>query len=58
MARTTFFLDGDIECLIPLKGETINQEILNFHQKMVETAMANRTEVAKAILGLLKLVPL
>lgn len=58
VARTSFFLDGDIECLIPLKGEIINREILEFHQRMVETAMANRTEIVKAILGLLKLIPL
>lgn len=58
VARTSFFLDGDIECLIPLKGETINREILEFHQRMVETAMSNRTEIVKAILGLLKLIPL
>ncbi len=58
VARTSFFLDGDIECLFPIKGEGVDKEILSLHQEMVGMAMANRTEIVKTLLGLLKLIDL
>ncbi|RLD99916.1 MAG: hypothetical protein DRI92_01140 [Aquificota bacterium] len=58
VARTSFYLDGDIECLFPLKGGAVDREILALHQDMVEMAMANRTEIVKTLLGLLKLIDL
>ncbi len=58
VARTSFYLDGDIDCLFPVKGGGVDREILELHQDMVAMAMANRTEIVKTLLGLLKLIDL
>ncbi len=58
VARTSFYLDGDIESLFPVKGGGVDREILDLHQDMVAMAMANRTEIVKTLLGLLKLINL
>ena len=58
VARTSFFLDGDIEALFPLKGGKVDKDILSLHQELVGMAMANRTEIVKTLLGLLKLIDL
>ncbi len=50
IAKTEFFLDGDINSIIPVTERTqIEQDLLSYHKEMVDMAMQNRTELLKAL---------
>ncbi|MCD6223819.1 MAG: hypothetical protein J7J73_02800 [Deltaproteobacteria bacterium] len=55
VAKTNFYVDGDIECVIPVKEGIVNKEILDIHQALVKEAMENRTELLKILINLFKL---
>lgn len=54
-AKTDLHFDGDIDVVLPTTEQSINQQTLDFHQKMVDLAMKNRRELIRILLELFDL---
>ncbi len=54
-AKTDLQFDGDIDVVLPKTGGSIDQQTLDFHQKMVDLAMKNRRELIRVFLELFDL---
>jgi hypothetical protein len=55
VAKTDLHFDGDIDVVLPTTEQSINQQTLDFHQKMVDLAMKNRRELIRILLELFDL---
>ena len=54
-AKTDLHFDGDIDVVLPRTEQSIDQQTLDFHQKMVDLAMQNRRELIRILLELFDL---
>lgn len=54
-AKTDLHFDGDIDIVLPRTEQSIDQQTLDFHQKMVDLAMKNRRELIRILLELFDL---
>ena len=54
-ALTKLYFDGDIDVILPRKGETVDHQTLELHQRVLELALQNRRESIRMLLQLFDL---